>query len=306
VFLLGWSAVEGRGSILIADDQTAARDKCARLLRDAGYKVVLAADGQEAIDRFRSEALDLLILDVMMPRMTGVEVARILKANSNGTFVPIILVSSKSDVESRVGGLKAGADDFLAKPYDGAELLARVEAMLRIKKQHEDLMRTMREMEASVIVDALTGLYNFRFLQRRLPEEFARAQRYDDPLAFLVLEVDGARPPDRALRQIGEGLAKIVRTVDMLARTGDAEFAILLPSTHFAGALPVARRIQTAMRQLSATVSIGAAFFPSKQVAAAPDLLKQAGIALSRARQEGAGWMCLLQHQSYLYRPEPE
>ena len=298
--------MDPRASILIADDQAGARDKAARLLRDAGYRVTVAADGQEALERYRSEAPDLLILDVLMPRVSGVEVARILKATQNGTFTPIILVSSKADLESRVGGLKAGADDFVAKPYDGAELLARVEAMLRIKKQHEDLVGTLREMQASVVVDSLTGLYNFRFLQRRLPEEFARAQRYDDPLAFLVLEVDGGRPSDRTLRQIGEGLSKILRTVDMLARTGEAEFAILLPSTHFAGALPVARRIQTTMRALSHTVSIGAAFFPSKQVSATDDLLKQAGLALMRARAEGAGWMCLLQHQSYLYRPEPE
>ena len=298
--------MDARATILIADDQAGARDKAARLLRDAGYRVTVAADGQEALERYRSEAPDLLILDVLMPRVSGVEVARILKATQNGTFTPIILVSSKADPEARVGGLKAGADDFVAKPYDGAELLARVEAMLRIKKQHEDLSATLREMQASVIVDALTGLYNFRFLQRRLPEEFARAQRYDDPLAFLVLEVDGVRPTDRSLRQIADGLSKILRTVDMLARTGEAEFAILLPSTHFAGTLPVARRIQSAMRALSATVSIGAAFFPSKQVAAADDLLKQAGLALTRARAEGAGWMCLLQHQSYLYRPEPE
>ena len=128
--------MEGRASILIADDQTAARDKCARLLKDAGYKVSLASDGQEAIDRFRSESPDLLILDVMMPRMTGVEVARILKVTSNGTFVPIILVSSKSDVEARVAGLKAGADDFLAKPYDGAELrMTREEAVLEFTER---------------------------------------------------------------------------------------------------------------------------------------------------------------------------
>jgi diguanylate cyclase (GGDEF)-like protein len=298
--------LDTRASILIADDQTAARDKAARLLRDAGYRVTVAGDGQEALERYRSEAPDLLILDVLMPRVSGLEVARILKATQNGAFTPIILMSTKADVETRVGGLKAGADDFVAKPYDGAELLARVEVLLRIKKQHEDLAATLREMQASVVVDALTGLYNFRFLQRRLPEEFARAQRYDDPLAFLVLEVDGGRPSDRALRQIGEGLGKILRTVDMLARTGEAEFAILLPSTHFAGTLPVARRIQTAMRQLGHTVSMGASFFPSKQVSAADDLLKQAGLAVTRARAEGSGWMCLLQHQSYLYRPEPE
>jgi diguanylate cyclase (GGDEF)-like protein len=98
----------------------------------------------------------------------------------------------------------------------------------------------------------------------------------------------------------------MVRTVDMLARTGECEFAILLPSTHFVGALPVARRIRSTMQKLSHTVSIGAAFFPSKQVSAAADLLKQAGLALTRARREGAGWMCLVQHQSYLYRPEQE
>jgi two-component system cell cycle response regulator len=300
------TGLETRATILLVDDQAAARDRTARLLRDGGYRVTLAADGQEALDRFRSELPDLLVLDVLMPRLSGLEVTRILKGTREGGFVPILLLSSRSDTESRVGALRAGADDFLAKPYDSGELVARIEALLRIKKQFDELVRSKRELEDAVVVDPQTGLYNLRFLHRRLPEEFARAQRYDDTLAFLVLALDGGRVADRQAQKIGEALARIVRTVDLLARSGDAEFAILLPSTHLAGALPVARRAQNALRQMGVSGSIGAAFFPSKQVTSADDLLRQATVALARAREEGPGWMCLLQHQSYLYRPEPE
>src|SRR5262249_41236156 len=99
-------------------------------------------------------------------------------------------------------------------------------------------------------------------------------------------------------------LAKIIRAVDLLGSWDQGGFALLLPSTHFAGALPVAQRIQSALRTLQVTVSLGAAFFPSQQVTTVDQLMDQAGAALERARTEGPGWVCLQQHQSYLYRPD--
>jgi diguanylate cyclase (GGDEF)-like protein len=302
-----------RGHVLIADDQSTARDKAARVLRDAGYRVALATDGQEALDRFRAEPPDLVVLDVLMPRVGGLDVVRALRSNGASGFVPIILISARADAESKVGGLRAGADDFLAKPYEGAELLARVEAMLRIKRMHEELCRSVRELEASSVLDPLTAVYNHRFLARRLPEEFARAQRYDEPLALLLVDVDGTESlaersgqaaVDRVLRGVAEALGRVVRTVDLVARSGSDEFVLLLPSTHLAGALPVTQRIYDQLRPLGASACVGAAFFPSKQVTSADELLGAAGLALARARQEGPGWVCLQQHQSYLYRPE--
>jgi PleD family two-component response regulator len=313
-----------RSTILVADPQLSAREKAAGVLREAGYRVEVTVDGQEALERYRTAAPDLLVLDIMMPRMSGLDLVRVLRANPRDPFVPIILVSQRSDIESRVGGLRAGADDFLPKPYDGAELVARVESMLRIKRRHEELSRSVRELEKGAIIDPATGVYNERFFQRRLPEEFARAQRYDDTLALLRLEgtslaasgersglaglagfagTAGPAGTDRSRRSIAEALGRVVRTVDLVARLGGDEFVLLLPSTHFAGVLPVAQRLQATLRPLALTASIGASFFPSKQISKAEDLVEQAGLALARARAEGPGWVCLHQHQSYLYRP---
>jgi len=109
------------------------------MLRNEGYRVQIARDGTEALDRFRIEMPDLVLMDVMMPRLDGLETCRRLKADPGTRLVPVVLVTSLNDTEDRIRGLEAGADDFITKPVNAAELKARVRSLLRIKRYTDEL-----------------------------------------------------------------------------------------------------------------------------------------------------------------------
>lgn len=115
--------------VLIADDEQAVRDSLARALRIDGYEVVVAADGQEAFERLATEPVDVIIMDVQMPRMDGLDTCRSLRANGDAT--PVLMLTARTAIADRVEGLDAGADDYLVKPFALEELRARLRALLR-------------------------------------------------------------------------------------------------------------------------------------------------------------------------------
>ena len=121
--------------MLVADDQLAARDVTAKVLREAGHRVIVAVDGQDAVDKAAAERPDVVILDVHMPRLGGLEACRQLKRNASlaSEFLGVIFLSSRSDPASRVEGLRAGAEDFMAKPFDAEELRAAVAVLARAR-----------------------------------------------------------------------------------------------------------------------------------------------------------------------------
>jgi two-component system, cell cycle response regulator len=291
-------------------------------LEGHGYLIETAADGVQALEKVRAQAPDLLILDVMMPKMNGLEVCRIVKSMSTDSFIPIILVTVQGDIDSKVTGLKLGADDYLAKPYNPLELRARVASMLRIKSLQDKINVKRRDLEALSVTDDLTGLYNHRALQHRLKDEFLRAQRYNEPLSLLMVDVDhfkevndkhGHLFGDHVLHELGKVFQESVREIDIVARYGGEEFVIILPQTHFSGSLTVADRVWRSVgahefRQektgVRITVSIGISFFPNKNVASVEQLVAFADQALYQAKREGRNRICLHQHLNYMYRPD--
>jgi diguanylate cyclase (GGDEF)-like protein len=309
-------------TILVADDDRITRELLAGLLRGHGFKVEQVADGQELVDRVGKGGLDLVLTDVIMPRLSGLEACRIVKSMTGESFLPVLLVTVKSDIDSKVAGLKLGADDYVTKPFDEKELIARVLAMLRIKRMHDTVHATKKELAELAVHDELTGLYNYRYLQGRLTEEFKRAERYHDPLSCTMIDIDHFKEindkhghvfGDTVLKQVAEILKSAVREVDVVARYGGEEFLLLLPSTHFNGSLTVAERIWRAVaaRAFGAggtttplTVSMGIAFFPSRDVKTRDELLKFADQALYQAKREGRNRICLYQHQGYVVQPD--
>jgi len=188
----------------------------------------------------------------VMPRLSGIEACRLLKGMTLDTFLPVLLVTVRTDTASRVEGLRIGADDYVCKPFEEAELVARVQSMLRIKRLHEQVMFQKARFERLSVHDELTGLYNFRFLHTRLNEEFKRAERYHEPFACVLIDIDqlravndvsGRTAGDAAIRRVADGIRRCVRDVDVVARYGGEEFLVVLPSTHFAGSVVVAERI---------------------------------------------------------------
>ncbi len=319
-----------RAKILVADDSSVERAAARAALEEAGYAVMEAVDGQQALEVFARDRPDLVMLDVVMPRLTGLETCRILKAKAQGSYLPVIMVSTRNSVNARVEGLRSGADDYLGKPYDAEELRARVEALLRTRKVIGE--RSAKDKEAGkgkpeaaaepAAAGAPAGRSANEAFRRRAEEEFDRAERYSDPLACLRVELDDfdalvARHSSEAvagmIRSLRDVIETSVRKIDLVFRLDDRGYVLLLPNTHFPGALAVAERISldsVKMRldadpSYRATVSVGVSFFPNKDTHSVQDLLDLVGAALERARSEGGGKICLFQHQGYLYAPEP-
>ncbi len=312
-----------RGStIVVADDDRLTRELLAGMLRQHGYVVEAVQDGQVAIERVARGGVDLVLLDILMPRLSGLEACRLLKGMTSETFLPVLLVTVKTDTASRVEGLKIGADDYVCKPFDERELIARVEAMLRIKKLHDHVVDARARLEQLSMHDDLTGLYNYRYLHARLNEEFKRAERYHEPLACLVIDIDrlqvhndaGGRPHgDLVVKTVAEAIRRGVREVDVVARFGGDEFLVVLPNTHFAGSVTVAERIWRDVRErpllgelprpLSVSLSVGVALFPSRDVRTKDALLRAADNALHFAKREGGNRICVYQQQGQLYTP---
>jgi diguanylate cyclase (GGDEF)-like protein len=321
-----------RAKILVADDSSVERAAARTALEEAGYAVMEAVDGQQALEVYARERPDLVMLDVVMPRLTGLETCRILKAKAGGNYLPVIMVSTRNSVNARVEGLRSGADDYLGKPYDAEELRARVEALLRTRKviaeraASEAPSRTgtasATPSSAEAEAPAPSGRTASEAFRRRAEEEFDRAERYSDPLACLRVELDNydrlldrhsPEPLAGLIRSLRDVIEVSVRKIDLVFRLDERGYILLLPNTHFPGALAVAERISLdsakvrfdAEPDYRCTVSVGVSFFPNKDTHSVQDLLDLVGAALDRARTEGGGKICLFQHQGYLYAPEP-
>jgi two-component system cell cycle response regulator len=307
--------------VLVAEDDRLMRATIVRALSNHGLTVEAVEDGQAAIERLRHGGVDLVVLDIVMPRLNGIEACRIIKSMSEDQFLPVLLLTSKTDVESRIQGLRIGADDYLGKPFDEREMLARVENLLRMKRAHDDVLASKRRLEQLAVQDELTGLYNYRYMQGRLNEEWKRAERYRYPLACAMIDIDnfkrvndthGHDVGDLVLREVAQRITGALREVDVVARYGGEEFLLLLPNTHFSGALTVADRVWRAIgqrpvsagdRSVSVTASVGVSLFPSRDVSSKELLVKSADEALYRAKHEGRDRICVFQQQGYLYRP---
>ncbi|WP_242352887.1 MULTISPECIES: diguanylate cyclase [unclassified Anaeromyxobacter] len=315
--------------ILVVDDSPSQVDWLVSVLRREGYRVRIARDGGEAIGAIRGAPPDLVLLDLMLPDVDGLEVLRTVKARPEEPFVPVMILSARCDVDSKVAGLRLGADDFLAKPFAEAEVLARCAAMLRIKSLQDQLRRAQRDLEERSVTDALTGLKNRRFFDERLYEEFCRAHRYADPLSLIMIDLDhfktvndrhGHPAGDAVLREAAAVARASIRDPDICCRYGGEEFAVILPKTHLPGALAVAERIWRALgakayavaaeahagpAELRVTASLGVAFFPSKDITAHEHLLRFADDALYQAKRAGRNTIRLYQSPSSTPPPGP-
>lgn len=320
---MGEGSIKPAVHVVVADDDRVTREYVAGLLRGHGYEVTAVDNGQKAIDRVKSGDVALVLLDVIMEGMSGIDVCRTLKSMSSGGFMPVILLTARTDTDSRVEGLRIGADDYICKPFDERELLARVGNMVRIKVMHDDVTEARERLERLAIRDELTGLYNYRYLQSRLSEEYKRAERYREPLSCAMLDIDhfktfndrfGHDVGDRVLQGVAQRLIEAVREVDVVARYGGEEFLLVLPSTHLAGALTVADRVWRTIGEKpfeigveggiqSITASLGVALYPSRGVSSRDALIKAADRALYRAKEDGRNRICVFQDPAYIYQP---
>lgn len=312
-------ALDGAARVLVADDDRSSREQLAALLRADGHTVELCEDGTEALARIAHGGIDLVLLDVMMPKLSGTETCRLIKGMAGGAFLPIILVTSRNDSASRAEGLRLGADDYVGKPFDPDELSARVAGMLRIRRLMGNLAEDRERLLKRAVHDELTGLPNKRHFESRLTEERKRAERHHEPFGCVLIDIEGATTLrtersasffDRLVVRAANALKRSVREGDVVARHADAVFAALLPHTHFAGAIAASDRI---LRDIGgaigipedpmAGISIGVALFPTRDTRTTETLLASAEAALEEARRAGGGRICILQQRKYIYMP---
>jgi diguanylate cyclase (GGDEF)-like protein len=220
-------------SVLVAEDDDVTRLIFKRILEAQGHGVALAEDGERAWERIISQPPDLLLCDWLMPGVDGVELCRRIKEDVALRAVYVIIVTVKGHVQERIEALEAGADEFLSKPIDRAELEARVRVGLRIV----EYQRMLRDM---ALTDALTGLPNRRSFDAAIRRETARAQRFSTPLSLLIFDVDrfksindryGHEKGDGVLRLVTERVTRILGSTEGFFRIGGDEFAALVPES---------------------------------------------------------------------------
>src|SRR5215213_8418446 len=246
--------------ILIVDDHEDNIELLRARLEARGYRIDTATDGEQAIARVEAQPPDLILLDVMMPRIDGFEVVRRLKANTSLPFIPVILQTALDSTEHKVEGLDAGADDYITKPINFAELEARVKSMLRIKALQdalEERERELSEVNSRLLkmaqTDSLTGLDNRRYLEERLEEMFGHSRRLKEPLAVVLCDLDrfksvndtyGHQVGDVVLKDLARILKREAREIDRVGRYGGEEFMLLLPGTVLDAAVTFAERVR--------------------------------------------------------------
>jgi two-component system, cell cycle response regulator len=304
---------ENSARILIVDDHEDNVELLRARLESWGYSTESAKDGGQALAKVEAEPPDLILLDVMMPLIDGMEVARRVKSNTNLPFIPIIMQTALDSTEDKVQGLEAGADDYITKPIEFPELKARLRSMLRIKRLQEELEERERQLlEANERLrymsqtDGLTGLDNRRHLEQQLDDMFAHAKRLNEPLSCVMCDLDrfktvndtyGHHAGDAVLKQFARILKNEARErVDRVGRYGGEEFMLLLPGTVLDAAVTFAERVRKEVESrtftfdggtVKRTASFGVAGWPHPRIGSCDELVRAADDALYVAKETG-------------------
>lgn len=239
--------------ILVVEDDPEINALMALTLRVEDYDVETARDGATAVRMVNESAPDLILLDIMMPRMSGYDVARALQDKQSTSHIPIIFVTAKGEMEDRVVGLDM-AVDYICKPFATPELLARVRAALRMRKLQDELRVSNEQLSRLATTDPLTSLHNRRRFDEQLEDELRRARRFGHALAVVLFDLDhfkaindtyGHAQGDVVLQCFAEILRESSRRIDTIARLGGEEFGAILPATDAEGAIQFADKVRT-------------------------------------------------------------
>jgi two-component system cell cycle response regulator len=287
--------------ILIADDDAVSRRLLEALLTRQGYDVVAVSDGTEAWQVLQGQDPPrLAVLDWLMADMDGLEVCRRVRERPELGDVYVILLTSRGDQEHIVEGLQAGANDYVTKPFNRNELLARVRVGERMVGLQAELAVRVQELAALAMIDGLTGIANRRTFDARLEFECLRTSRFDSPLALIMLDLDhfksfndsyGHQAGDEVLKVMGRLLSSNSRNTDLVARYGGEEFAVILVNTDIDAAKEAAERLRARIESEPwshrlVTVSVGIASCDHGPVAV-PELISHADRALYFSKKQG-------------------
>ncbi len=298
--------------ILYVDDDGDARELLGKALTLRNYSVRTAPDGPSALAELTRESADLVLLDLRLPGMDGLEVCRRIKAmaDAEGTFLPVIFLTSHSDVTEKVRALEGGGDDFCVKPVFIDELDARIRVLLRLRTRERRLHDETQKFRRIALVDPLTDLGNRRAFEAELDRAWARSERSQRPLALVMVDIDrfkafndryGHRTGDEVLKVVAGAVSGAIRKGDAAFRLGGEEFVIIAPEATREGAVLMAERVRravaaekvapppdaSAVRPLSVTCSLGIAVVPDAAIPNKSALVEASDRALYDAKAAG-------------------
>jgi diguanylate cyclase (GGDEF)-like protein len=239
-------------SILIVDDDPQVSQLIQCILSEENYQIEIADSGREALNHRNLKSFDLILLDINMPKMSGYELCNALKDSYETKEIPVIFLTGNCLPDDKVQGFNCGAIDYITKPFNGTELIARVKNHLELKHTH-DLLKEM------ALMDGLTKLYNHSYIHERLSEEISNTKRHNLELSLIMIDLDnfklindtyGHKLGDNVLRKVSSTILELIREEDVAGRYGGEEFIIILPNTDYSAAYKVAEKIRNAVKSL--------------------------------------------------------
>ncbi|MGK7920844.1 MAG: diguanylate cyclase [Trichodesmium sp.] len=304
--------------ILAVDDISTNLKLLRVILEPLGYSLTFAKGGYQAIERVKASKPDLILLDLMMPEMNGLEVCKQLKSDPEYADIPIIFLTASNEQEHIIDAFASGAVDYISKPFKPPELFARIRNHLLLKDTIDQLKSTQIELQNALAevnklanTDPLTGALNRRSLFNFAHQEFNRVSRYGPPFSILLMDLDyfkkindnyGHQVGDQALCEFVKSINNTIRNVDILGRYGGEEFVVILPETNGEEALLLAERIRkivanniikTDQGNLQLTVSIGVSTY-SREDKTFDDMISRADQGVYQAKEQGRNQSCLV------------
>ncbi|HEX4424613.1 MAG TPA: diguanylate cyclase [Terriglobales bacterium] len=291
--------------ILVADDSAVYRKLVEHALSDESYELVFAKNGQEALGLYAERQPDLLITDWMMPDISGIDLATRIREQHSAPYTYIVMLTGQTNITEVVAGLAAGADDYLTKPFQPAELVARLGVGRRIIDLHRQLETKNRQLEEMALTDSLTGLPNRRAVEAWASRQLAGAARYGFPFWVTMIDVDhfksvndtyGHEAGDAVLKKFAEILKSNTRSCEISARMGGEEFLIVLTHADQPNIEIAIGRIRAQFEaqvfkfdeiRLVVTASFGVMGFQGKKAPDFGSLVSQADVALYSAKRKG-------------------
>ncbi len=293
-------------NILIIDDSITILQGIKLVLKQAElfdhyFEARSAAEGMKILNE---NPVDVILCDIIMPGMDGFEFLSEVKAREKYMDIPVILLTGQEALDKKIKGLDMGASDYVTKPFDPDELIARVQVQTKVKRLQDELKLAKQRYKELSITDYLTQIHNRRHFMELFDREFSRATRYLYDLSLVIFDLDnfkmvndtyGHLQGDRVLKGVADGVKSEIRSHDVFARYGGEEFILLLPQTPLKGASLVAEKIRRNIAETSidgmaigdVTISIGVASYPNSRVKDSHSLISLADEAMYNAKTNG-------------------